>query len=407
MNKMYLSLSWRNIWRNKKRTIIVAASVFFAVILAALMRSAQLGSYGYMVDSSARIFTGHLQIQGLNYWEKRSLEESISVSRETLHELSNIEHLTHLTPRLEAYALLSFETTTKVAQVIGIDPKMEDSITRVSGKLVAGKYLDHDSQGMLIGAGLAEMLQAEVGDSLVIYGQGLHGQVAAALAPVAGIIKLPFKMMDNSMALLALPYAQEVFSCPDRITSIPILIDDVRFLKDVNKAVALQLNQDQRIMLWNEMMPDLDQNIQVDNISGLIMLAILYVVIAFGVYGTVMMMVTERAKEFAILISVGMRRTRLVLVLVLETILVSFIGVVTGIIVSIPLIVHLYLNPIALTGDMAELYQKLSVEPILAFSAQPWIFISQALVVLLIALITISYPILYIRRLQPADTIRG
>jgi ABC-type lipoprotein release transport system permease subunit len=353
------------------------------------------------------LFTGHLQIQGQHYWEKRSLEESISVSPETLNDLSTIEHVTHLTPRLEAYALLSFKTSTKVAQVIGIDPQTEDNITRISDKLVAGKYLDRGSQGLLIGAGLAEMLRVEIGDSLVIYGQGLHGQIAAALAPVTGIIKLPFKVMDNSMALLALPYAQQVFSCPDRITSIPILIEDVRFLNDVNKAVQSRLKDDQRIMLWNEMMPDLEQNIQVDNVSGLIMLGILYVVIAFGVYGTVMMMVTERAKEFAILISVGMRRMRLILVLVLETILVSFVGVVAGIFASIPLIVHLYMNPIALTGEMAELYEKLSIEPILAFSAQPWIFISQALVVLIIALITISYPILYIRRLEPADTLRG
>jgi ABC-type lipoprotein release transport system permease subunit len=407
MSNMYLSLSWRNIWRNKKRTIIVAASVFFAVLLAALMRSAQLGSYGYMVDSSARLFTGHLQMQGEQYWEKRSLDESIIVDPNTTKELSTIPHLSNLTPRLESYALLSFKTTTKVAQVIGIDPERENAITHVRDKLVKGEYLKSQSEGLLIGAGLVDMLKADIGDSLVIYGQGLHGQIAAALVPISGIIKLPFKVMDNSMVLLALTHAQSIFSCEQRITSMPILIDDVRHLNEVNASVKSHLAEGQRLMLWNEMMPDLEQNIQVDNVSGIIMLAILYVVIAFGVYGTVMMMVTERAKEFAVLISVGMRRRRLLLVLALETVLVSFVGVVVGIITSLPIIVYLYRHPIALTGEMAELYEQLSIEPILAFSAQPWIFISQALVVLVIAIITISYPLLYIRRLDPARTIRG
>ena len=404
---MYLSLSWRNIWRNKKRTVIVAASVFFAVILAALMRSAQLGSYGYMIDSSAKLFTGYLQIQGEEYWDKRSLDESIIIQPDTMQALSQIKYVTHLSPRLEAFALISHLATTKVSQVIGIDPVLEDQITHTQDKLVQGTYLTLESRGMLIGSGLAEMLKAEIGDSLVIYGQGYHGQLAAAIVPVHGIIKLPFKLMDNAMILLPLPLAQEIFSCEQRITSLPILVDDVRHLDRVKEEARNYLAVGQRIMLWNELMPDLEQSIEVDNVSGILMLAILYIVIAFGVFGTVMMMVSERAKEFAILISVGMRRRRLLLVLAIETCFVSFIGVVVGILFSIPIIGYLVKNPINLTGEMAELYEQLSIEPILAFSGHPWIFISQALVVLLIVIVTISYPLLFVRRLDTAKTIRG
>jgi ABC-type lipoprotein release transport system permease subunit len=404
---MYLSLSWRNIWRNKKRTIIVASSVFFAVILAAVMRSAQLGSYSYMIDSSAKLFTGYLQIQGEEYWEKRSLDESIVIDKSTSDKISKIPYVTHLTPRLEAFALISHESTTKVSQVIGIDPVLEDQITEVREKLTKGVYLDNDSRGLLIGSGLAKMLKADTGDSIVIYGQGYHGQIAAAIVPISGIVKLPFKAMDNAMVFLPLPLAQEVFSCENRITSLPILIDEIHNLPEVEASVQKLLTDGQRTMLWNEMLPDLEQSIEVDNVSGIIMLAILYIVIAFGVFGTVMMMVSERAKEFAILISVGMRRRRLLFVLAIETFMVSFVGVVVGIIGSIPIIFYLVHNPINLAGEMAELYDKLSIEPILNFSAQPSIFISQALVVLVIAAVTIVYPLLFVRRLDPAKTIRG
>ena len=404
---MYLSLSWRNIWRNKKRTIIVAASVFFAVILSALMRSAQLGSYSYMIDSSAKLFTGHLQIQDNEYWEKRSVDRSIMIGAGAFDSLASLPHVTHITPRLEAFALLSFKSTTKVAQVIGIDPGRENEITRVKEKIVRGAYLEKGSNGLLIGLGLAEMLKAGIGDSLVIYGQGYHGQIAAAIVPISGIVKLPFKAMDNGMVFLPLFLAQEIFSCENRVTSLPVIIDDVRYLEDVEESLTVYLKDGQRIMAWNEMMPDLEQNIEVDNVSGIIMLAILYIVIAFGVFGTVMMMVSERAKEFAILISVGMRRRRLLLVLAIETFMVSFVGVIAGIVATIPIILYLVHHPILLVGEMAELYEQLSIEPILNFSAHPWIFISQALVVLIIAVVTISYPLLFIRRLDPARTIRG
>lgn len=404
---MYFSLSWRNIWRNKKRTIIVASSVFFAVILSAVMRSAQLGSYSYMIDSSAKLFTGHLQIQGENYWDKRSLDESIIINQSTIDSIAATPHVRQVTQRLEAFALVSHKSSTKVSQVIGVDPYNEDLMTGVKKKLVGGTYFNKDSRGLLIGSGLAKMLKATVGDSIVLYGQGYHGQIAAAISPIIGIIKLPFKAMDNAMVLLPLAYAQEVFSCPSRITSLPILVENIRFLDDAEQSLRLFLKADQRMMTWDEMMPDLEQNIEVDNMSGVIMLAILYIVIAFGVFGTVMMMVSERAKEFAILISVGMKKRRLFLVLTIETFLVSFVGVVVGIVTSIPVILYLVNNPIHLGGEMAEIYDQLSIEPILNFSAEPWIFISQALVVFLIAVVTIIYPLLFVRRLHPAKTIRG
>jgi len=404
---MYLSLSWRNIWRNKKRTIIVASSVFFAVILAAFMRSAQLGSYSYMIDSSAKLFTGYLQIQGENYWEKRSLDESIVIEEATFDRLTKIPSVTHLTPRLEAFALISHENTTKVSQVIGIDPVLENKFTEVEEKLVKGSYFDAGTNGLLMGSGLANMLKANIGDSIVIYGQGYHGQIAAAIVPLSGIVKLPFKAMDNAMVFLPLRLAQKVFSCENRITSLPMLVENIHYLQEVEEAVNQFLTDGQISMLWNEMMPDLEQSIEIDNVSGIIMLAILYIVIAFGVFGTVMMMVSERAKEFAILISVGMRRKRLLLVLAIETLLVSFVGVVIGILCSIPIIFYLVHNPINLTGEMTELYDKLNIEPILSFSAEPSIFISQALVILVIAIVTIIYPLLFVRRLDPAKTIRG
>ena len=404
---MYWSLSWRNIWRNKKRTVIVAASVFFAVILALIMRSMQLGSYAYMIHSSAKLFTGYLQIQEKDYWEKRSLDNSITADESRIRELEKIPNVTSVTPRLETFALVSYGKNTKVSQVTGIDPVREANMTALKEKLTAGNFLTGDSDGMLIGTGLAEMLGVGIGDSVVIYGQGYHGQIAAAMVPVSGIVKLPFKALDNAMIFLALPQAQKIFSCPGLITALPVMIDNIRHLDQVEEDVRRNLKTDETIMTWDQMMPDLLQNIEVDNASGLIMLSILYIVIGFGVFGTIMMMVSERAREFAILISVGMRKWKLMLLTALETIQVSFLGVLMGILISYPLLLYMVAHPIRMTGQMAELYEQLSIEPLLTFSARPDIFVSQALVVLAITAVTIIYPFLFIRRLEPARTIRG
>ena len=404
---MYFSLSWRNIWRNKKRTIIVAASVFFAVILSAIMRSGQLGSYNYMIYSSAKLFTGYLQIQGKGYWDNRSLDRSIHLNENQIQQITDIANITNISSRLEAFALVSHSTDTKVSAIVGIDPEMENQMTSLKDKLTEGEYLQSNSQGVLIAEGLSKILKTNIGDSLIILGQGYHGQTAAANLPIIGKVKLPFESMNNAMVFLALSKAQDVFSCENNITSLPILIDNIQHLESVHATVRDIIGNNFDIMLWNEMMPDLEQNIEVDNVSGLIMLAILYIVIGFGVFGTVMMMVSERAKEFGILVSVGMRKSKLIFVTAIETILVSFLGAFVGIFGAIPFILYLNHNPIELTGEAAKIYDQLGIEPIMTFSADPIVFISQAIVVFLIAIVTIIYPILYIRQLQPVEVLRG
>lgn len=404
---MYLTLSWRNLWRNKKRTIIASASVFFAVLLAVLMRSAQNGSYAYMIHSSAKLFTGYLQVQGKEYWDNRSLDKSIALPSTRIDSLAKISHVASVTPRLEAFALISYKANTKVSEIIGIDPVAEDSMTGLRSRVVAGEYLTRDDSGLLIGQGLAEVLNAGVGDSLVLYGQGYHGQIAAARLPVIGILKLPFPSMNNSMAYLSLPKAQDVFSAYGRITSLAIMVDNIRHLSVGEKMIAARLENKYTIMTWDEMMPDLVQNIELDNASGIIMLIILYIVIAFGVFGTVMMMTSERLKEFGILISVGMKKVKLIWVTTIETIFISFLGVVAGFLGSIPLIYYLHYNPIHFTGEAAKAYETMGIEPIMNFSTDPGIFLSQSLVVLIIALTTALYPLLFVSRIQPAKAIHS
>ncbi|MGD9488713.1 MAG: ABC transporter permease [Calditrichaceae bacterium] len=402
---MYFILSWRNLWRNKKRTVIVGASIFFAVILAVFMRSGQLGSYSYMIHSSAKLFTGYLQIQGKDYWENRSLDYSIVIDDHQRGKIDSLRYITSATPRLESFALISYKKLTKVSQVIGIDPGLEDRMNGLSDRVISGQYLDNGEEGILVAEGLAKMLKVNTGDSIIIYGQGYHGQIAAARLPVKGIVKLPFPEMNNALVYLSLQNAQEVYSALGRVTSLSLMINDIRNLDEVLIEIRKIFGSDYNVMTWDEMMPELEQSIQMDNVSGIIMLAILYIVIAFGVFGTVMMMTTERTREFGILISVGMKKSKLIAVTTIESIMISFLGVIVGFLGSIPVIYYFYYNPIRLTGEMARAYETLGIEAIMAFSVDPGIFLGQSVVVLIIALTTAMYPFLFINRLTVVEAI--
>lgn len=403
----YVKLAWRNLWRNKKRTLIAASSVFFAVILALIMRSMQRGYYNYMIDASVKMYTGYIQIHGKDYWEKKSLEESMVVDEKQFQKLKEISGIKLIVPRFETFSLISYGNKTKVAQITGINPNLENQLTDLKKKMIAGQYLTDSSKGIILAQGLAEILDVNVGDSIVIYGQGYHGVTAAAQVPVTGIIKFTLPELNKSFTYLSIDYAQWLFSAPSRLTSISIMIDNPQDIDEIKSEIKNILTDNYEVMDWEELSPELVQSIQIDNAQGIIMLGILYVVIAFGIFGTIMMMTAERVKEFGILISVGMKKWRLGLVTILETLFVSFLGVISGALLSIPILLYFEANPIPLTGEYAQAILAWGFEPILPFAVYPGMFFAQIWTVLAIALVSAIYPILFIRKLKPVDALRG
>ena len=403
----YIKLAWRNLWRNKKRTLIAAASVFFAVLLSLLMRSMQTGYYDYMINASVRMYTGYIQIHGKDYWEKKSLDESMMLDKDQLTELKNIKGITLTVPRFETYSLISHGNKTKVVQVTGINPQLENELTDLKKKVVSGEYLSDSSKGIMLAQGLAEILKVGVGDSVVIYGQGYHGVTAAAQIPIIGIVKFTLPELNKTFTYLSLPYAQWLFSAPGRLTSLSVMINNPKEIDNIKSEIKKIFNTKYEVMDWAELSPELVQSIQIDNASGIIMLGILYIVIAFGIFGTIMMMTAERVKEFGILISVGMKKWKLGLVTLFETLFVSFLGVITGAVVSIPILLYFKANPIPLTGEYAEAILAFGFEPILPFAVYPGMFFAQIWTVLAIAIVSAIYPIWFIRKLQPVEALRG
>ncbi len=404
--RLFIILAWRNLWRNKRRTIIASASIFFALLLALITRSLQYGTYYHMIDSSVRMYTGYIQIHAQGYWEERGLERFIEVDDSLLKKIENIEDVTLVVPRIENYMLVSSKEITKVASIFCISPEVENVMTRLKKMLISGNYLNNEDKGVLIAEGLANMLGVNVGDSVILYGQGLYGITVAVNVPVIGIVKFALPNLNNSVVYMPLNFGQSIFEMQGKLTSISILISNPDKLEKVQTEIRKSLPDGYEVMNWQEMMPELVQGIQLDNVFGLVMLLILYMIVAFGILGTIMMMTAERTKEFGILISIGMKKKWLMLITLFESIFISLVGAISGLVVAIPIISYLKNHPLVYSGELEEIALKFGVEPIIPFSANPGIFLAHTFIVLLIAILCALYPISYIRKLEPIKAMR-
>jgi len=130
--KKYIKMAWRNIWRNKRRTIITIASIFFAMLLSLVMRSFQKGTYSHMVNNVVQSYSGYIQVQDIKYWNEKIIDNSLAYSEDVIEKINAVENVTLAVPRLESFALASSGNNTKGVLVMGIDPEAEDELTLIS-----------------------------------------------------------------------------------------------------------------------------------------------------------------------------------------------------------------------------------------------------------------------------------
>lgn len=405
--KMYLILAWRNIWRNKRRSLITIGSITFAVLLACFMRSMQLGSYERMIDSAARFYTGFIQVHANGYWKDKTLDNSFEFDPLLVDSVTKTKGVEAVVPRLESFALASFHQKTKGSLILGIDPDKEDALTRVREKVTQGEYLASDDQAVMVSEGLAEYLHLSVGDSLVLISQGYHGANAAGVYFVKGIMKFPSPAQNNGTIYLPLQEAQWFFAAPAMLTSLSLVVDKASHVDGIVQTLNTAIDTTAyEVMGWQTLMPDLVQSIEIDSISGQIMVWILYAVIGFGMFGTFLMMTAERMYEFGVMMSIGMKRRTMQFTIFLEMALMSTIGVIAGICITLPFLTYYYHNPIYFTGESAEAIEKFGVEAAYFFSLDPAIFYNQAWAIFIMAFILGLYPLFVIQKLKPVKAMR-
>lgn len=401
-----IKMAWKNMWRNPNRTLITMASIFFAVILSVTASSLKEGVFDNLVKNVVGFYTGYIQVHKQGYWDEQLLNNSFKASANLEQKILQDKNITAVAARLESFALASSEDITRGSLVVGIDPVKENQVTLLKNKIIHGRYLKHNDNSILVSQGLGKRLKLVVGDTIILIGQGYHGATAAGKYPITGIVKFGSPELNDRSLFMPLTTAQDLYSAPGMITSYLLSLDDKRHLQPTASVVRASLGIAYEVMTWEEMMPDIKQHIQSDSNNMKYVLGILYMLICFGIFGTLLMMMVERKFEMGMLVAIGMNKIKLILLVLYESILTVLAGCILGMVLSVPLVVYLHKNPIRMGGETAKAYENFGFEAIFPTSVKASIFINQGLIVLVIGLLLSLYPIYKIIRLAPVNAMR-
>lgn len=401
-----IKMAWKNTWRNRNRTIITMSSIFFAVILSVLTTSLQQGAFDNLVKNVVSFYTGYIQVHKAGYWDEQILDNSFEANGKVEELILKTPNISGVTPRLESFALASSQEITKGCMVMGIDPSKEDKITLLKKKIVSGHYLDSKDRSVLLAEGLAQQLKLKANDTIVIISQGYHGSTAAGKYPVKGIAKFGSPDLNDRLLIMPLAVAQDLFSAYGMATSYILSLNEPDDLRKTVAAAKTALGNNYEVMSWEEIMPDIKQHIATDTNNMKYISGILYMLICFGIFGTLLMMMVERSFEMGMLVAIGMKKSKLLLLFLLESVFTVFIGCILGILASIPIVYYFNRRPLKFGGSAAEAFSRFGFEPIFPTSTDASNFINQGVIVLIIGLVLSLYPAYVVIRLNPISAMK-
>ena len=406
---MIFKIAWRNIYRNRKRSLITITSIFAALFLIILMRALQFGFYDNIIKTVVESYAGYVEVHADGYWDNQSLDNSMEVDQKLINDINSVEGVENIVQRLQTFSLISMGEKTKGGVINGVDISDEQKITDWNKKMVSGSF-DLGENEIIVGKGIAEYFDIRENDTLILYGQGYRGMMAAGKYPVKGVIDLKNPDLNKLGIFMTIESARNYVSSEEISTHIIIdkeqYYDEEKIVEDLSQI----LSKDYEIMTWKKTLPEIEQTITADSAGGLIMAFILYIIVVFGMFGTVLMMTEERKYEFGVLISIGMSRIRLFGIILMETIILSMIGVLLAIILTYPISYYFNLNPInmaALMGEGADqMMEDLGFSPLAPMSISWDIPLSHALVIFIFSLLISIYPAIKILNLNPVKSMK-
>lgn len=410
---MLLKLAFRNILRQRRRSLLTLLSMGGGYLLLCLSLSLSEGSYNHIIDVFTRDHTGHIQIHAGDYLDRPSLYKRIEQVDSWLPRAMTQFDIRAAAPRLYSPALAYGENKTAPASVVGIDPEREAATTFLKDKIKQGQWLSshpnaEDYWQAMVGYSLAQTLRLQVGDELVLISQGADGSIANDVFAVAAILGTE-DSSERMNVYLALPAMRSFISMPAGIHELALLVDHPKDARKVAAGLQQYVDaelpeQHLNVQPWQTVESSFYHSMQADKRGNYVSMGIIMFIVSIGVLNTILMSTLERTREFGVLKAIGTRPGLLFRLIVLESAMLGALGCALGLLLTVPVNGYFVHHGIVLSQgfDMGGMvFDRLLGE----FS---WITLGiPALVVVSSTLLVSLFPAWRAARIAPIDALQA
>ncbi len=400
-------LAWRNLWRQKRRTVLNLAAVAFASGILIFFMSIQLSSYDGTINASVSVLHGHLQIQALGYLDEPQIRKTIPNPKEIQVRIDNLEEVKTTAIRSIGFALLSSNERSIGVQVVGVEPLREVELSTIPGLIRAGRYLDSfNAEEAVVGKELAQNLKIQVGEELTLLGQGRDGSLVATVLTVVGVFESGSADIDRSLIEIPLGTFQDIFYMGETAHAIVIRLFDLSMLSETISKISTFLNPSLVALDWDKLLPGLRSQIDLDRSAAWLFYFSLIVVVSFSTLNTFVMSVTERLREFGIMLSLGSTPLRISGLILVECLLLVLLGITIGVILGTLVTTYFHFNGFSIPGA-AELARRWNLPVIIYPRFLLQAYMLPTLTIAVVSFTAMIYPIYLVLKLEAIQALRA
>ncbi len=404
----------RNLTRNRWRSLLSIGGIAVATALIIWTQCMTDAWMGLMVDGAIGVELGHLQVHSEAYVDEQVLYNTMDDDPAITDAIRAVAGVEAATTRVYSYGLVGQESRSNIARIIGVDPVQEAAVSGVDRKVKQGRWLAAEPaptpgpREAVIGKGLAEQLEVDIGGELVVFLSAADGSLGNDVLEVVGILATGNSSLDRMGVYAHRDDVQYLTALDGRIHEIAVRLRDGVQPEDVKAAIAAVTPH--RVRTWKEIVPELDQMVDLADGQMAIMYVIIFLIAGLGILNSMRMAVLERRREFGVLMAIGMTPGRLARLVVAETVaLVSVGGLVGGLLGAAASGYHAVVGlDMASLGSGEEMsYMGITFSDRLYFVVTPEAVLTPMVSVVLVGLVCGLWPALKAARLDMITAIAG
>ncbi len=351
-------LSWRNVWRNTRRTVLTLLTVVAGCAMMIFMNAIAKGGHDQMILDATNLNMGHIQIHEKGYWENRTIDYAFIPDAGLCKKLSDDKRITGWSSRIHAEGLLSHGDVTSPAIIQGVNPADEKRVAALHLKVRrTGRYLEHhDTNAIVIGEILARNLGVREGDTVSMISQAFDGSIAAEKLKITGLLSSGNQEYDRALVIMTIESADRIFYMNGYRHDIAIRCGSIDDVRPVASAISASIDTNRfEVMDWQGLLPELVQFIVLDDAGAYIFDIILFFVIAFGILNTIQMSVFERTRELGIMLAVGTRPAQIIAMVQVESSMITLLGIILGTLAGAAISFYFQVHPLDYSEYAAEM----------------------------------------------------
>jgi len=404
---MLLSISWRNIWRNKVRSLVIIFSIALGIFAGVISASFFKGMASQRINKVINTELSYIQIHNPGFEQTSDFANFINNAKQIEDEVKKIPNVTGVSRRISIQSMAASAETASGVKISGIFPEKEKTVTNISTKIIDGKYFEGISKNpVVIGKKLAEKLNVKVRSKIILTIQDIDNNITSGAFRIAGIYSTDNNMFDEVNLFVRFSDIQNLTNFPENgAHEIAININNNENLQTVFNEVEKITDNKLDVNTWKELSPEMNYLTEAMDMYMYIFIIIILMALLFGIINTMLMVVMERTKEIGMLMAIGMNKGKVFWMIVFESVLLSLTGGIVGIVIGGVSSKFGETHPIDLSM-WAQGYQQLGFDAFVYTKLDPTMLINVTILVIITGVIAAIYPAFKALKNDPADALR-